>query len=320
MSVMREDDDEKNGEILTIEENDEEPKKPAPKQEEGEAEDDGDERLSAEQRQDDDDADTGTDEEREAKRHRRRAERAEKKRIRYAERMELDALRQQHAKLQEEMAVLRNGQMGQSAHMIDERLNQAVYRARQAEEALAKAIETGNGEIARDALRLRDRAMNEAQQLDMQRRALAQRSQAPAEPQMDPLVQRRAGEFIDRHKGWYDQRGENEDSAIMLAIDDRLAKEGYDPASPDYWEELEKRAAKRLPHRFKSAQEQEPAPRRTGGPPVGGRSSSAPGPNQVYVSAERKAAMMEAGVWDDPKLRKDALRRYAEFDRTNSVR
>ena len=36
------------------------------------------------------------------------------------------------------------------------------------------------------------------------------------------------------------------------------------------------------------------------------------------TDAERKQAMMEAGVWDDPKLRRDALRRYAEFDRSNT--
>jgi hypothetical protein len=313
------DDEDKKGEILTIEENDDDQDEKQQQQQADVAEDAGDERLSADQRQDDD-GDNETDEEREAKRERRRQERAAKKANVYADRLELNALRAQNAALAERLASLETGQIGQSAHLIDQRLNEAIYRARQAEDALAKAIETGNGEIARDAIRLRDRAMNDAQQLNAYKQSLVAQAQRPREQQMDPIVQQRASDFINRNRDWYDVQGNNEDSAIMLAIDDRLAKEGFDPSSSDYWDELEKRAAKRLPHRFKSQAREEAPQKRPGGPPVAGRGSSAPGTRQIYVSPERRAAMMEAGVWDDPKLRKDALRRYAEYDRTNGVR
>ena len=312
------DDEDKKGEILTIEENDDDQDEKQQQQADG-TEDAGDERLSADQRQDDD-GDNETDEEREAKRERRRQERAAKKANVYADRLELNALRAQNAALADRLASLETGQIGQSAHLIDQRLNEAIYRARQAEDALAKAIETGNGEIARDAIRLRDRAMNEAQHLNAHKQSLVAQAQRPREQQMDPIVQQRASDFINRNRDWYDVQGNNEDSAIMLAIDDRLAKDGFDPSSSDYWDELEKRAAKRLPHRFKSQAREEAPQKRPGGPPVAGRGSSAPGTRQIYVSPERRAAMMEAGVWDDPKLRKDALRRYAEYDRTNSVR
>jgi hypothetical protein len=318
---MNIDDEDKKGEIQTIEENDDdqdEKQAPAAPQADA-AEDADDERLSADQRQDDD-GDNETDEEREAKRERRRQERAAKKANVYADRLELNALRAQNAALAERLASLETGQIGQSAHLIDQRLNEAVYRARQAEDALAKAIETGNGEIARDAIRLRDRAMNEAQQLNAYKQSLVAQAQRPREQQMDPIVQKRASDFIQKNRDWYDMQGNNEDSAIMLAIDDRLAKDGFDPSSSEYWDELEKRAAKRLPHRFKPQVREEAPQKRPGGPPVAGRGSNSPGTRQIYVSPERRAAMMEAGVWDDPKLRKDALRRYAEYDRTNSVR
>ncbi len=323
--TLDEEDPKQAGEMMPLDDEEEGGKKAAAKEEKAaEDADDGDERLAADQRDDDDDED-GEDREairarrREEKKHRKAAQREARERSA----AELSALRRQNQELAQRLASLENGQLGQSAQMIDQRLHEAVYRARQAEEALAKAVETGNGEVARDAIRLRDRAMNEAQQLDAQRRAIAERAQRPQEQKIDPLVEMRAKEFIERNRGWYDPQGGNEDSAIMLAIDDRLAKEGYDPASTEYWNELEKRASKRLPHRFNAEEDDAPPERKTqrrGGPPVGGRGDHAPASTrrEVYVSAERKQAMMEAGVWDDPKLRRDALRRYAEFDRSNT--
>jgi hypothetical protein len=37
--------------------------------------------------------------------------------------------------------------------------------------------------------------------------------------------------------------------------------------------------------------------------------------NEVYINPERKQALIEAGVWDDPILRKKYAARYAEYDR-----
>ena len=38
-------------------------------------------------------------------------------------------------------------------------------------------------------------------------------------------------------------------------------------------------------------------------------------PNEVYISPERKEAMIEAGVWDDPETRQRYLKQYADYDR-----
>jgi hypothetical protein len=35
----------------------------------------------------------------------------------------------------------------------------------------------------------------------------------------------------------------------------------------------------------------------------------------VYISPERKDAMQEAGVWDDPVLRNKYLKAYSDYDR-----
>ena len=38
---------------------------------------------------------------------------------------------------------------------------------------------------------------------------------------------------------------------------------------------------------------------------------------EVYISPERKEALIEAGVWDDPVLRAKYVKRYSEYDRLN---
>jgi hypothetical protein len=38
---------------------------------------------------------------------------------------------------------------------------------------------------------------------------------------------------------------------------------------------------------------------------------------EVYVSPDRKQALIDAGVWDDPVLRTKYVKRYQEYDRLN---
>ncbi len=88
----------------------------------------------------------------------------------------------------------------------------------------------------------------------------------------------------------------------------------------NYWDELRTRSEEALPNRFDS---------RTGnrgsdngqrkwnrGPAfrTGGRERPLK-KNEVYISAERKEAMIEAGVWDDPVLRNKYLKSYADYDK-----
>ena len=112
---------------------------------------------------------------------------------------------------------------------------------------------------------------------------------------------------------WYDPSGADEDSAVVLAIDNKLAQEGYDPRSEEYWDELHNRVKRRLPEKFKQARKP------TGGPAVGSGREHAPVSTrkEIYISPERKSALQEAGVWEDPVLRQRYIKKYAEYDRAN---
>lgn len=269
--------------------------------------DEDDDRIKA-------DEDSGTDSEREAIRERRRLEKIERRdrkdKAITRDKTELDFLRKRNDELERRM-----GAQEQRAHQsdlqnIDAHIRRAQEEAELSDRVIAKAVESSNGADVAQALKYRDQALAKLNQLNAIK---AQASQVQPKPQqqVDEATISRAKEFMADHP-WYDINGRDEDSAIVLAIDQSLHKDGYDSKSDEYWTELKRRAARRLPERFKT--ETRVA---RGGPAVGSGREHAPTStrNEVYINPERKQALIEAGVWDDPILRKKYAARYAEYDR-----
>lgn len=125
---------------------------------------------------------------------------------------------------------------------------------------------------------------------------------------------------MDKHE-WYDHNSNDDDALVVRTIDDKLTAEGWDPRTDEYWEELDARASKYLPHRYgKNETVSQPAPKRKGPPVAGSGRENAPVSTrrEVYISPERRQAMEEAGYWDDPEKRKRMLKRYAEQDRNSN--
>ena len=264
-----------------------------------------------------------TDKEREAIRERRRLEKLERKERRdkaiTRDKVELDFLRNRNDELERRMSAQEQRAHQTELSQVDAALQKALNDAKLAESIIAKAVSSGNGEDVTKAMRYRDEALATAQQLAQYKKTAQPPQQAPQVPQVDPTVVEHAKDFMEDHP-WYDAQGRNEDSAIVLAIDQALAKEGFDPKSEDYWDELRKRVARRLPDKVKAAT---PEPSRVprGGPAVGSSKEHAPVSTrrEVYISPERKQALIEAGVWDDPVLRTKYVKRYAEYDRVNKA-
>ena len=302
MADVLKEDDEAEDDLVVVEE--------PPEPEEDEDEDD--ERVA---QSDDDDS----EDEREAIRERRRKEKLERKQRRdeaiKRDKLEMDFLRKRNDDLERRLTAQEQRAFQGDLNALDQQLAQAAKEADMAEKVIAKAVAAGNGDDVTQAMRYRDQALARIQQLQ----AKKQSAQAPqAAPKIDDRTLQHAQEFM-RDNPWYDLQGRNEDSKIVIAIDQTLMGEGYDPTSPDYWSELRKRAARRLPERFGQVKEaREPrAPR--GGPAVGSGKEHAPTSTrkEVYISPERKQALIEAGVWDDPVLRAKYVKRYAEYDRQN---
>lgn len=263
-----------------------------------------------------------TDEEREAIRERRRLEKQERKERREKaisrDKIEMDFLRKRNDELERRLSAQEQRTFNMDLNNIDSQIAKAREEVGMAEKVIAKAVAAGNGEDVAQALRYRDEAMARASQLAQAKVQAAQQQlqQQPTQPALDDMTMHYAQEFI-RENAWYDPQGRDENSAVVLAIDQALAKDGYDPSTEDYWNELRRRAARRLPERFGSETKQEDQRKPRGGPAVGSGREHAPASTrkEIYISPERKQALIEAGVWDDPVLRMKYVKRYAEYDR-----
>lgn len=265
------------------------------------------------------------EDEREAIRERRRLEKQERKQRREEairrDKLELEFLRKRNDDLERRISGVELRTHQADLSQFDAAISQAANEIDMAEKVIAKAVANGNGEDVAKAMRYRDEATQRIQQLQYQKQQAAQ-ARPNSAPTLDDRTLYFAQEFI-RENPWYDAQGRDEDSAIVLAIDQSLAKDGYNPATEEYWDELRNRASRRLPERFKTArapkaertQREERTPR--GGPAVGSGREHAPASTRkgVYISPERKAALIEAGVWDDPVLRAKYVKRYAEYDK-----
>lgn len=289
--------------------------------------DDEDQRLSEEDSEEDEDGPKGkkqlTPEEKRAQRQNRKFRR--RAAIEHKER-ELAFLRAENEEFKRRLQAVEQRTNEFNISAVDQKLNEALNEAQLAERIMAKAIEQGQGEDVTKALQIRDQALERARQL----RAAKEQAEKPApqaKPGKDPRVAAYAQEWV-KANSWYDPSGKDEDSAIVKVIDQRLAAEGFNPASEDYWIELDNRVARRLPHRYgEDTDMSEPAPKakaapKRGGPPVGGKREYAPPSSrkEVYISPDRKQALIDAGVWDNPELRQRYIKRYAEYDRNNSSR
>ena len=316
--VMKEDDEDikDKDDVVIIEED------PANKAEDDD--DDQDDERSAK-------ADDGNEDEREAIRERRRQEKLDRKERRdkaiSRDKLELDFLRKRNEDLERRVTAQEQRTHQLDVNGLEAQIQKAQNDAQMADRIIAKAVEAGNGDDVTQAMRYRDEALSKIQQLAYAKQNFQQRAVSPPQDKIDEATAYYAKQFIENNK-WYDPQGRNEDSAIVMAIDQALAKDGYDPRTEDYWVELERRAARRLPERFgKQSRDrdddyedkQERKPR--GGPAVGSGREHAPTSTrkEIYLSPDRKQALIDAGVWDDPVLRMRYAKRYAEYDKANKA-
>lgn len=305
----------------TLEENDDEEfvileEEPAqaeqPEQEDDEEdEDDEDTRLSESQ---DDLEDEVSSRNRKKRTKRRDLQKAAKENAQ----REIRALREQNELLMRRMQAVEGNALDQNVNAIDQRLNEAVNEAQQAERIVARAVEAGNGDDVVTAMRMRDEAKERASQLMAAKQQVESAKAQASQPTVNPMVANLANDWIKANP-WYDPHGRDEDSAITKAIDNQLVREGFNPASYEYWQELTNRVSARIGG--DDAPSKAPGAPKRKAPPMGNTREHAPASTkkEIYVTPERKQAMIEAGIWEDPSRRNQMLKAYQAYDK-NSAR
>jgi len=268
-----------------------------------------------------------------AKRARRKAKRDLAKRSREEKDVQIQALRRQNEEMQRKLAQAdqRLQKVEQESHQgfvsrVEKAVQDQQVRVEYAKMKLAEAASSGDGQAMVEAQELMYQARKDLDALENQKRQIEQQprqqQQVPQAP--DPRVQRNAADWLKRNN-WYKVDGSDTDSRIAKEVDVELSKEGWSPTDPDYWDELDNRLQKYLPHRYNGASDGNSAvrkPRNVVG--SSGREASAAyggtNRNQFTLSPERVKAMKEIGAWDNPERKKKMIAEFIKYDRFGGTR
>lgn len=267
------------------------------------------------QAQDDGDADQpgDTDAVRDARRNRRKAKKEYIKRTNEEKDQRLVSLQRENEEFRKRLAEVEKKSQNYELARLDKAIEDEELRLKYFDAKRREAINNSNG----DAYTKASEGYEEARRkFDAMKTIKNRAAQAESEPQTDPRMLRHAKSWMESNS-WYDPNGSDEDSEIAKVIDAKLAKEGYDPSSADYWDELDARLQKRLPHRYTQTQDEPKRRPRSFVTGSGRESTSGRQGNTFVLEPEQVRAMKDAGFWDDPVKRAKMIKRYAQDARNN---
>jgi hypothetical protein len=265
-----------------------------------------------------------SEEDREAIRAARREERKLKKELtkqrEVSAKHKISALERRNEDLARRLAQVENTatsfQFAQMDRFIEDEATRVEYMKMKMTQAAEQGDVAGQMELL-DHYHDAKNKLAQAQYLKQQQLEAARNPRNNVPTPNSESVQQNATSWMKDNR-WYDPSGKDTDSRIAKVIDNDLASEGWDPADPEYWDELDNRLKERLPHRY-SGKSGGDRNRRSGTSSSRSDTSGSPamGKNTFTLSRERVQALKDAGMWDDPDKRAKAIRNYADFDRKN---
>jgi hypothetical protein len=208
---------------------------------------------------------------------------------------------------------------------IDKHLEDQKVRLEYAKMKLSEAVQAGDGDAMVEAQTMWNEAQSAVGEFARAKQSAEREAQNRNDtPVVDPTVQRNAADWM-RRNSWYRPDTSDRDSQVAKKVDELLVTEGMNPSDPDYWDELDNRLQKALPHRYNDNNDSNSAvrkPRNVVGS-SGREASAAFGGNnrtQFVLSPERVKAMKEVGAWDNPTRKKAMIENFIKYDRANGAR
>jgi len=260
----------------------------------------------------------GTDPEREAIRAARRDERNLKKRLQKARMSEsgqlINSLKRQNEAMAERLVALERRSAGADVARVDKAIEDSQLRLQYAKQRIKEATEVADGAALANAQEDWYEARNQAEALVNLKKKIVS---APTQNEADPRLKKNAEEWMSRNS-WYDAQNGDVDSQIAVKLDQAMLKEGWDPNEPEFWDELDNRLQKYMPHRYNGSDSRSSNRRPRSVVTSSGRESTrVAGGNEFYLSPDRVRAIKEAGRWNNIKERNKMIHNYAEYDRSN---
>lgn len=265
----------------------------------------------------DEDADHQDDTEaiRTAKRNRRRAKRDAAKQHQIEKDHRLSMLQRQNEELLQRLAVIERKTHAGELAQIDEAIRQAATSVEYAKLKMSQATNEQDGEGHIKAQEMWFDARKKLEDLQNLKKVAAQPRQQQSLP--NPKIANYAQQWQQRNP-WFDPGMGDLDSKVTKDVDEHLAREGWDPATEDYWQELDRRLRQYVPHRYNanesgSASKNRPRFMQAS---TGRESAAAAGGRRSFeLSPEQVRAIKDAGLWDDEKARNRIIRQYASQQR-----
>jgi len=264
----------------------------------------------------DEDHPDDTDAVRKARSNRRRAKKEYIKRTNEEKDQRLGLLQRQNQELMERLSVVERKTHGADLARYEKAMEDEEYRLRYAQKKMQEATDNSDGEAFTKAQELWYDSRRKLETMHSYKEQAAKSSSQDSAP-ANPKLVRLANGWMERNS-WYNPEAGDEDTQIAKVIDNRLVAEGWDPATQDYWDELDNRLQKRLPHRY-TRNTDEPS-RRSPRSVVTGSSRESSGSasgNTFVLAPEQVRAMKDAGFWDDAQKRNKMIKRYAKEAHNN---
>jgi hypothetical protein len=277
---------------------------------------------------DDDDADHPDDDMalRDAKRNRRRAKKDLIRKTNEEKDLRLQQLQRENEEFKRRLTDVESRTRQTDVMRIDKNIEDTQVRMEYAKMKMSEAVSNNDGQAMIEAQDLLDDAKSSLSQLQGLKKQVSQPPQQNVADYKLPDVetQRHAAQWINKNN-WYKVDGTDRDSRVTLKASEMLVEEGWDPKDPDYWDELDSRLHKSLPHRYNETTDSNSAvrkPRNVVG--SSGREASAAygGTNrtQFVLTPERVNAMKEAGAWENPVRKQKMIENFIKYDRQNKTR
>jgi len=271
---------------------------------------------------DDDSYEDEDPEEREKIREARREERKLKKELAKqrdaSAKHKISALERRNEELARRLAAVESTASSFQFAQVDKAIEDEATRVEYAKMKLLQASQAGDAEGQVEYLEQLQDSKQRLAQVQAYKKQQLDNARRPKQNVPNPVtqeVQRNATEWLGKNK-WYDPQARDTDSRIAKVVDQELAADGWDPADPEYWDELDNRLTARLPHRYAA---KTGSTTKRGGPTASSRTANPTGKsaNTVTLSRERVNAIKDAGAWDDPVKRNKMIKAYNAYDKAN---
>jgi DNA repair exonuclease SbcCD ATPase subunit len=268
--------------------------------------------------EDEDESEENREKIREARREERKLKKELARQRDLSAKHKIQALERRNSELSERLAKVENTAASYQFAQLDKSIEDEATRVEYAKMKMMQAAQAGDVAGQVEYLEQLTDAKDRLKQAQHYKKQQIDEAKAPRQNVPNPVaneVQKNATTWSKRNS-WFDPQARDTDSRIAKVIDQELAADGWDPADPEYWEELDSRLQSRLPHRYVA---KDKAVKRSG-PTASSRVANTSGgtkPGTITLSRERVQAIRDAGAWDDVEKRNKMIRAYASYDRAN---